>query len=390
MADSAIFVPTARGEVKIATDLVNDPDFGPVHLFRVAGGGGAPSGEVDVSDRDARLLGHVTVDNYAQFPGGGGSGGGLTLAELVGEFPLPVAESAFPASFAVSNFPASFGSVQSGAWTVGINNWPATQPVSLASVPTHGVTGPLTNAELRAAAVPVSGTFWQATQPVSGTFWQATQPVSLASVPSHAVTGPLTNAELRAAAVPVSMGAESVLFKGRANTFNIPGRAGTTGQKILSIWNAGSNVKVYVNKAIVDLAQTVVKAVTVAPFPIRMYKVVVAPTNGTVATKNKIGGTTTSHADVTVRGDASADNTGSATTLTATLPAGAIITQEFAPRLITAAGYEMADRIEFFQDSVVELLSGEGLVMHLEYTLATQNPTTDRWIAGIEWSEKAP
>jgi hypothetical protein len=29
--------------------------------------------------------------------------------------------------------------------------------------------------------VPVSGTFWQATQPVSGTFFQATQPVSLAS-----------------------------------------------------------------------------------------------------------------------------------------------------------------------------------------------------------------
>lgn len=48
----------------------------------------------------------------------------------------------------------------------------ATQPVSLASVPSHAVTG----------------TFWQATQPVSiatmpstpvtGTFWQATQPVS--------------------------------------------------------------------------------------------------------------------------------------------------------------------------------------------------------------------
>ena len=31
--------------------------------------------------------------------------------------------------------------------------------------------------------VPVSGTFWQATQPVSGTFWQATQPVSAASLP---------------------------------------------------------------------------------------------------------------------------------------------------------------------------------------------------------------
>lgn len=54
----------------------------------------------------------------------------------------------------------------------------ATQPVSLASVPTHGVTGtfwqatqpvsgPLTDTQLRATAVPVSGTFYQATQPVS-------------------------------------------------------------------------------------------------------------------------------------------------------------------------------------------------------------------------------
>ena len=48
----------------------------------------------------------------------------------------------------------------------------------------------------------MTGTFWQATQPVSiaapvavtGTFWQATQPVS----------GPLTDAQLRAAPVPVS------------------------------------------------------------------------------------------------------------------------------------------------------------------------------------------
>jgi len=71
------------------------------------------------------------------------------------------------------------------------------------------VTGPLTDTQLRAAAVPVSGTFWQATQPVSGTvgvsnfpatqavtgtFWQATQPVS----------GPLTDAELRTSPVSVA------------------------------------------------------------------------------------------------------------------------------------------------------------------------------------------
>jgi hypothetical protein len=71
-------------------------------------------------------------------------------------------------------------------------------PVSLASVPSHAVTGPLTNTELRLTAVPVSGTFFQGTQPVSlasvpshpvtGTFWQATQPVSIASAPVTPVT----------------------------------------------------------------------------------------------------------------------------------------------------------------------------------------------------------
>ena len=54
--------------------------------------------------------------------------------------------------------------------------WQATQPVSIASMPTTAVTGTFWQ-----ATQPVSGTFWQATQPVSGTFWQATQPVSIAS-----------------------------------------------------------------------------------------------------------------------------------------------------------------------------------------------------------------
>lgn len=69
--------------------------------------------------------------------------------------------------------------------SIAILNFPATQPVSIASMPSTPVTGPLTDAQLRANAVPVS----------------------LASVPSHAVTGPLTNQELRASAIPVSMGA---------------------------------------------------------------------------------------------------------------------------------------------------------------------------------------
>jgi hypothetical protein len=89
--------------------------------------------------------------------------------------------------------------------------WQSTQPVSIAS--SVAVTGPLTDTQLRATALPVSGTFYQSTQPVSiasmpttpvtGTFWQTTQPVSIAS--SVAVTGPLTDTQIRATALPVSL-----------------------------------------------------------------------------------------------------------------------------------------------------------------------------------------
>jgi len=53
-----------------------------------------------------------------------------------------------------------------------------TQPVSGTVAVTGTQTDGLTDSELRASDVPVSGTFFQATQPVSGTFWQTTQPVS--------------------------------------------------------------------------------------------------------------------------------------------------------------------------------------------------------------------
>jgi hypothetical protein len=140
------------------------------------------------------------------------------------------------------------------AGTVAVSNFPATQPISAASLPlpsgastevtlalikaktdnldvalsTRAVTG-LTDTQLRASAVPVSGTFWQASQPVSGTFWQATQPISAVALPlpsgaateatlalikaktdnldvalsTRAVTG-LTDAQIRASALPVS------------------------------------------------------------------------------------------------------------------------------------------------------------------------------------------
>lgn len=60
--------------------------------------------------------------------------------------------------------------------------WQATQPVSLASVPSHAVTNAGTFA-VQVTSAPTTA--------VTGTFWQATQPVSLASIP--AVTGAAAN-----------------------------------------------------------------------------------------------------------------------------------------------------------------------------------------------------
>jgi hypothetical protein len=68
--------------------------------------------------------------------------------------------------------------------TISIANFPATQPVSgtVGISGTVPVSGPLTDTQLRASAVPVS----------------------LASAPTTAVTGPLTDTQLRASAVPVT------------------------------------------------------------------------------------------------------------------------------------------------------------------------------------------
>jgi hypothetical protein len=98
---------------------------------------------------------------------------------------------------------------QNAPSSVSVSNFPATQPVS----------GPLTDIQLRATAVPVSGTItanvtFPATQPVSlatapttpvtGTFWQATQPISGTVTANTGLSQPLTDAQLRATAVPVS------------------------------------------------------------------------------------------------------------------------------------------------------------------------------------------
>lgn len=179
-----------------------------------------------------------------------------------------------------------------------------------------------------------------------------------------------------------------VSFAGRSSSFRTPGRAGTAGQKLFAIHNtAGSAVLVNVKKITVDLTMTVVKAVTVLPPTVRLHRFTAVPLNGTVMSKVADDTNQSSNASVTVWGDASADGTSSTVALTITIPTGSILEQEYAPRLITAAGYEPADRMHFVEEGDIVLRPLQGVAVELVYTLATQNPITDMWTASCWWDE---
>ena len=133
---------------------------------------------------------------------GGAGGGGLTNAELRAS-PVPVDIG-------------GTGSITITSGTVTVSNEVEVTNSTGNPIP---VSGPLTDTQLRAIAVPVSGTVTANTGlsqpltdtqlratavPVSGTFWQATQPVSGTVTANTGLSQPLTDAQLRASSVPVS------------------------------------------------------------------------------------------------------------------------------------------------------------------------------------------
>jgi hypothetical protein len=176
-------------------------------------------------------------------------------------------------------------------------------------------------------------------------------------------------------------------FKGRAATFRTPGRAAVS-HKIMALHNAsGSAVLVDVHKITVDVYFTVAKAVTVPPPILRLSRFTTLPTGGTALAKVPEDTAMTPNANVTAWQDASADGT-SATALTITVPAGQAITQEIGPRLITAAGYEVADRMEFLNDTgAITLRALEGVVLEVVSPAGTSEPITDMFIASVQWDE---
>lgn len=179
-----------------------------------------------------------------------------------------------------------------------------------------------------------------------------------------------------------------VTYKGRVSTFKTLGRAGTTGQKVFAIHNAsGSNIIVDVEKVLVDVMQTAARVVE--PPLVRMWKFTAVPTGGNAITKVPEDSAMSSNANVTTWQDSSADNTGSGTTLTITLPAGTVLSSSWGARALTLTGYEQFDREVFFEDedAALTLRAGEGVAVFLDYTVATANPVTDKWAISARWTE---
>lgn len=180
-----------------------------------------------------------------------------------------------------------------------------------------------------------------------------------------------------------------LVYRGRTGTFRSPGIAGTAGQKLLAIHNAtGSSTTVRIKRIIIDMYATVVKAVTVAPPVVRVWRFTAVPTNGNALTKSKIGGGGATDSNVTVWQGASADGTSSGTALTISLPAGAIVDQAFPERIITAAGSAgIKSPLIFEYPNGIDLPALTGISVFLDYATATFNPITDMWVASIEWEE---
>lgn len=176
-----------------------------------------------------------------------------------------------------------------------------------------------------------------------------------------------------------------VTYKGRSCSFRQLGIAGTAGQKLGSIFNAaGSSVLCDVELIAVDVMQTAARVVE--PPVIRAHKITTAPTGGTAMTKIATDSTmSTSSSIALLQGTASEG--GSATAIVSTPAANTIINQEWAPRALTLVGYEQFDRVEWFNEYSWTLRAGEGILVNLDYTAATANPVTDKWVIMFVWSE---
>lgn len=189
-ADSEVILNPGSGGASIASDLVTGKQY---QVIKIATGGSGVADEVTTASPMP-----VTVITSA-LPTGAATAANqqtdaLTDTELRAS-PVPVS-----GTVSVANFPAT----QPVSGTVAVSNFPATQPISAASLPlptgaataANQQTDALTDTQLRATPVPVSGTVTANT----------------------GLTQPLTDTQLRASAVPVSIAATIAVKEVRSST----------------------------------------------------------------------------------------------------------------------------------------------------------------------------
>lgn len=177
-----------------------------------------------------------------------------------------------------------------------------------------------------------------------------------------------------------------VSFRGRANSFRTLGIAGTTGHKLMTLFNAsGSTTTIEIQKIYVDVMFTAAKVIQ--PPITRIHKLTALPTGGTAMTKIPLNsGAPTSTSNLTILQSTASDG-GTATAITATPAANTIISQIWQPRALTLVGYEPVDRIELCEDEPFTLNALEGVLLNLDYTAAGASAVTDMYIHGVVWEE---
>ena len=203
------------------------PSFGSTQTFNLGTLNGAATAALQTSGNAdlATLAGTVSAGNVnivctSGCSGGGGSGYSVLNA------------STYANNSTYSNVPSG-GLVTTAAPTY------TTGQASPLSLDTSG------GLRVSTGTVPVTGTFWQATQPVSGTFWQATQPVSAASLPLP--TGAATSANQTTEIAVLGAAADAAATQGSTGSISaklrtVTSQLNTIATSVAAATPAGTNV----------------------------------------------------------------------------------------------------------------------------------------------------
>jgi len=204
------------------------------------------------------------------------STGGLTDAELRAT-PVPVSGTISTDGLTDADLRAS---------PVEVDGSGVTQPISAASLPLP--TGAATSANQSTANASLSSIDSKLTSPlaVTGTFFQATQPVSIAA--SVAVTGPLTDAELRASPVPISGSITatnpSVTATGAAVPADATFVAGSDGTNAVAIKVSAAGVVSVDGSAVTQPVSIAASVAVTGPLTDTQLRATPVPVSGTVST----------------------------------------------------------------------------------------------------------